>query len=223
MRTRKVFVIIVLFTLLSACSSTKLTTSWKAGDVTSTHYERILVLGLMTDPDRRIREEMETSLVNNLKLSGLNAVCACEEFGPKAFESMSEEEALATLNDNGFDAVLTAVLLDKKKEKYYVPTYIHYSPYSMYHNNFWSYYSTIYGRVYTPEYYVTDTRYFWESNFYTLSKSPQLLYSSQSQSFNPSSSQRLSKEYGKIIVADLFKAGVITMNRNNTDKQKAAF
>ncbi|PZR25565.1 MAG: hypothetical protein DI535_17925 [Citrobacter freundii] len=205
--------------VLPGCSSTRLTSSWTAKEHHSPQYSKILVLGLMTDPDRRIREEMETSLVNNLRNLGYEAVCACEEFGPKAFESISEQDALAMLNDNGFDAVLTVVLLDKKKERSYIPARVYYSPYSMYHNYFWGYYSTMYGRVYSPGYYVTDTRYFWESNFYILGDSPQLLYSSQSQSFDPSSSIKLSSEYGKIIVNDLIKEKVIAKNTVKEDKR----
>ena len=38
-------------------------------------------------------------------------------FGPRAFEGMTEQEAIQRIHDNRFDAVLTIVLLDKEKEK----------------------------------------------------------------------------------------------------------
>ena len=64
-------------------------------------------------------------------------------------------------------------------------------------------------RIYTKGYYVFNTKYFWESNLYDL-KSNRLLYSAQSQSFDPVSTESLSHEYGKMIVKDMVKNKVIT-------------
>ena len=75
-----------------------------------------------------------------------------------------------------------------------------------------SYYSrTLYGRIYSPGYYTTNTRYFWESNLYDLSDG-KLIYSAQSQSFEPSTSERLGKEYGKLIVDDILGKGVVIVS-----------
>jgi hypothetical protein len=146
---------------------------------------------------------MEEHLVGDLKALGYDAVCSCDEFNPKAFENMSEKQALNKLNNSSIDAVLTIVMLNKSKEIYYVPGRIQYSPINTYRGRFWGYYSDIYGRVYSPGYYTSDTKYFWESNFYELSNGPGLLYSAQSQSFDPASAQGLGHEYGQMIVKDM--------------------
>lgn len=198
---------LVLF--LIACSSTRITSSWKADNVQSKQYKKILVLGLINDPDRTIRENMEEELVSGLKNLGYDAVCSCDEFGPKSFEKMKEDDALAKLSRGGIDAVLTVVLLDKEKERYYVPGRVSYTPYAVYHRRFWGYYNTMYTRVYSPGYYVTDTKYFWESNFYNLANGEELLYSVQSQSFDPSSTKSLGHEYGQIIMKDMVKNSVL--------------
>jgi hypothetical protein len=208
MKTIKYFSIILMLLLLS-CSTSRITSTWKAQNVQSKKYNKILVLGLIRESDRSIREKMEQHLLGDLKERGYNAICACEEFGPKAFENMTEKEAISKLANSGIDAVLTIVLLDKTKEKYYVPGRVSYSPYYNYHNRFWGYYTTMYDRIYSPGYYEVSTKYFWESNLYDMD-SKQLVYSVQTQSFDPSSSEILAHEYGKLIVSNMVKNKVLT-------------
>ena len=67
----------------------------------------------------------------------------------------------------------------------------------------------MYNRVYGPGYYVTDTRYFWESNLFDVA-SKELIYSVQTESFDPASSETLAHEYGKLIVKDMVKHRVLS-------------
>jgi hypothetical protein len=160
---------------------------------------------------------MEQHIVGDLKDLGYNAVCSCEEFDPKAFEKMNEKQALDKLSSSGIDAVLTVVLLDKSKEKYYVPGRVYYSPYAIYHNRFYGYYRTMYERVYAPGYYETNTRYFWESNFYAIN-GKELVYSVQSQSFEPESVSSLSHEYGQMIIKDMVKNNILADQKIQKEK-----
>ena len=121
---------------------------------------------------------------------------------------MNEESAIETLRSSGVDAVCTIVLLDKQKESKYIPGNIYYSPYSYYSNRFWGYRTTLYRRIYEPGYYVTNTKYFWESNFYDMD-TQKLIYSVQTQSFDPATSESLGHEYGQMIVKDMVKNNVI--------------
>jgi hypothetical protein len=203
----------IMLLVVSGCSTSKITTSWKADNIQPKKYNKVLVLGLINEPDRTIREVMEEHLVGDLKDLGYDAICSCDEFNPKAFENLSEKQALDKLGNSGIDAVLTIVLLDKSKERYYVPGRVQYSPYGIYYNRFWGYYRTMYDRVYTPGYYTENTKYFWESNFYELG-SKQLLYSAQSQSFDPPSAQSLAHEYGQMIAKDMVKNNVL-VNRKD--------
>ena len=63
-------------------------------------------------------------------------------------------------------------------------------------------------RIYSPGYYQVDTKYFWESNLYDISNK-QLLYSVQTQSFDPGSSAGLGHEYGQLIINDMVKNKVL--------------
>lgn len=199
--------LVLLF--LMSCSSSRITHSWTAENILPKKFSKILVLGLNNETDIGTREKMENHLVGDLSGLGYTAVSSLKEFGPKAFKKMDEDAALDKLKSSGFDAVITIVLLDKTKEKHYVPGRVYFSPYIIYQRRFWGYYTTIYDRVYTPGYYTTDTRYFWESNLYDLT-SKELLYSVQTESFDPASSESLAHEYGKLIVGDMVKHHILS-------------
>jgi hypothetical protein len=196
--------------LLASCSSsTKVTSSWKANNAGNVNYQKVLVLGIMNkDGDRAMKETMENQLANQLKSSGINAVPASSEFPPDVFNNVREKRALKMLHNKGYDAVMTIVLLDKSKEHNYVPGNVMYEPYGVYYSHFWGYYRTVYGRVYTPGYYTTNTNYFWESNLYDLNNN-KLIYSVQSKSFDPSSVRSLGEEYAHQITKDMIKQGLL--------------
>jgi hypothetical protein len=193
------------------CSSSRITSSWKDTSRQPKNYSKILVVALSGDPDRTVREKMEQHFAGDLRDLGYTAVTASQEYGPKSFEGMNEAQAVDLLAERGIEAVVTIVLLDKEKERYYAPGYIRSTPFVIYHDHFWNYYTTMNGRIYSPGYYTTDTKYFWESNFYDLFDS-KLLYSVQSQSFTPESTNSMAHEYGQMIVQDMVKNNIIAKN-----------
>lgn len=197
--------------LISCGTSSVITSSWRAPDKTASSFRKVIVLGLIKESDRSLREEMEQYLASSLRNKGQDAVCACNLYSPKEFDRMNEEQALERLRNSGVDAVLTIVLLDKTKERYYVPGHVQYTPYVVYYNRFWGYSQTLYGRIYSPGYYTTDTKYFWETNLYDLN-GDKLLYSAQSQSFDPPSSASMGREYAQLIMEDLDKKNIIAFS-----------
>jgi hypothetical protein len=199
----------ILFFLLVGCGpATQITSSWKADNIQPGKYKKLVVLGLVRENDRTIREKMEQHLVNDLKEMGYDAVCSCDEYNPKAFENLNEEQSIDKLRNSGVDAVLTVVLLDKTQERYYVPGRVVYSPYTVYQGRFWRYSRVMYDRIYTEGYYTTNTKYFWESNLYDLASNT-LVYSSQSQSFDPFTAESLAHDYGQTIIKDMVKKNVL--------------
>ncbi|HEY8690377.1 MAG TPA: hypothetical protein VIM07_14160 [Chitinophagaceae bacterium] len=197
----------IFFLFMLGCSSSKITSSWKAENVQPKKYSKIIVLGLIREADRTLREKMEAHLVGDLHDIGYNAISSMSVFGPKAFKRMTEDSAINNIKDVGADAVITIVLLDKSKEQRYIPARRNFYGAANF-NRFGGYYTTMYDRVYAAGYYVTDTRYFWESNLYDMA-TKQLLYSVQTQSFSPSSSEELGHEYGKMIVNNMVKKHVL--------------
>jgi hypothetical protein len=194
------------------CNTSKITNSWKSDNTADYKFKKILVLGLIRESDRTLQQNMENHLVEDLLRRGYKAESALTEYGPKAFDKMDEEAAIGKIKNTGVDAVITIVLLDKKKERKYIPGNLFFSPYGYYYNHFWGYRSTLYNRIYEPGYYVTDTKYFWESNLYDM-ETQKLVYSVQTQSFDPSNSESMGHEYGQIIVKDMIRNNIL--NNNN--------
>ncbi len=197
---------LAVFTIIS-CNSTQVISSYKDDKVTAKDYKKILVLGIFQQKERSLRQEAETKLVNRLKDEGYNAVSAMEDFGPKAFEKVSEDQLAANLKSSGYDAVITTALLDKTKEENYQPGTSRLQPVGIFYNRFGRYYSTVYDRVYQPGYYTTSTDYFLESNLYDI-KSGDLIYSIQTKSYDPSSATSLASDNSKKVVQDLKDKGV---------------
>ncbi len=193
--------------MITGCSSSNITSSWKAENTVPKQYNKIIVLGLIRDNDRNLQEKMENHFIGDLRDLGINAVSSLKEYGPKVFDNMDEKAAIEKLKNSGIDAVLTIVLLDKQKERKYVPGNVYYTPYSYYSNRFWGYRTTLYQRIYEPGYYVTDTKYFWESNFYDMSDQ-KLVYSVQTETFEPSNAESLGHEYGLLIVKNMVKQNI---------------
>jgi hypothetical protein len=205
-------ILIILIIICNGCSSSKITSYWKDTTVVSKEYKKIMVLGLIRESDRSLQQNMENHLVDDLQIIGYNAISALQYYGPKSFEKMEEQAAIEKIKNTGVDAVITIVLLDKKKERKYIPGNIYYSPYSYFYNHFWGYRSTLYNRIHEPGYYVTDTKYFWESNLYDM-ETQKLIYSVQTQSFEPSSSEIMGHEYGQMIVKNMINNTILNNNK----------
>ncbi|MFM9911678.1 MAG: hypothetical protein ACKVOW_20320 [Chitinophagaceae bacterium] len=199
---------IFLLLIMASCHTSRIMNSWKSAKTTAHNYNKIVVLGVIRDADRTMQEKMENHLVGDLKAIGYNAISSLQEYGPKAFEKIDEEEAVLKLKNSGVDAIVTIVLLDKKKERKYIPGNIYYSPYDSYYSRFWGYRTALFRRIYEPGYYVTDTKYFWESNFYDMS-TQQLIYSVQTQTFDPANAEVMGHQYGQIIVKDMLKNNIL--------------
>jgi len=206
-----------LILIVTACTTSRITSSWKAENTVSKKYNKIMVLGLIRDTDRSLRENMENHFVGDLNALGYDAVSSLKEFGPKAFDKMNEEDAVRKLKDSGIDGVITIVLLDKAKERKYYPGNLYYYPYGYYYNRFWGYRIALSHRIYESGYYAFDTKYFWESNLYDM-ETQKLVYSVQTQSFDPATSESMGHEYGQMIVKDMVKKNVLKSDLKITPK-----
>src|SRR5215217_2021676 len=187
--------------LLSACSNTRLISSWKAPQTTDVKFDKVLVIGLMGSKDRMLRENVEQTMVEQLKARGMNAGSAFAEYGPKTFESIDEAETVKLLKNKGYDGVFTIALLDKSKEKKYRPgmTGFYPGPY-----RFWGYYRFMNTRIYEPGYYTVSNNFMLEANLYDLD-ADKLIYSAQTTSVDPASPQSLAAEFSKKIFGDMSK------------------
>ena len=208
MKIKNIFLITILIIIFSSCSEIRITHSWKSVETPPVKFGKILIVGLLKNSDRELQVQMENHLQGDLEELGYTAVTSIREYGPKSFENMKEEEVMKKIENDGIDAILSVVLLDRQRERYYVPGRVFYSPYYMRYNHFWGYYGVMYDRIYSPGYYQSTTKYFWESNLYDL-KTKKLLYSVQTESFDSDAASRLAHQYGKKIISDLEMQGVL--------------
>ncbi|WP_143309340.1 hypothetical protein [Chitinophaga vietnamensis] len=193
----------------TACTSTKVTSSWKANDAQRLEKDnRIMVMALVPEKDRTLRSQMENYTVSELRRKGYNAVSALQEYGPQGFGKMGEKQVLNQMKGSNVNQVMTIVMLDKGRERSYVPGYV-YQPYGYW--GFWPYYSAWYSRMYSPGYYTVNTKYQWEGNLYDLN-SGQLLYSVQSRSFDPPTTERMAVLYAQQVVKDMARQQLLARN-----------
>lgn len=200
--------LLIVTLTLASCSSTELLSSWKANDANMQQYNKVLVVGLTGNKDRSIRDNIESAMVNSLKANNINAVAASEEYGPKAFEKLSDADVISKVKKDGYDGIIILSLLDKEKEKYYTPGRVSYTPYFTYYSRYWRQWRTMYDRTYEPGYYTNTTNYVLESNLYNV-QMDRLEYSAQTRSFDPSNAATLANSVTKTVVADMVKKGVI--------------
>jgi hypothetical protein len=204
---KKLFVI-PLLALLISCQPSKITHVWTANDAKLIKYKKILVLGVLTDNDNELQTLIENHLANDLRDMGYLAIPANKVFPAGTFIKGDTARAVAAINGKGFDAILTVVLLDKKKEPYYVPGRI--TDYRNFDKSgrFDRYYNTVAEHIYTPGYYGEETKYVWENNFYDLN-SHKLIYSARSRSFDIASKTTLAHTYGLLMAQSLESKNIL--------------
>jgi len=201
---KKTWMIALVF--LSACNSTHITSSWRNEHVAPASYGRIMVAAMIPDNQRNIQQAMERSMVDQLRRKGYQAVSAFQEFGPKAFQGLNENAVMAKVRGNNADALITISQTDHSRSRSYVPGSIYPSPWG------WGWG----GGYYSPGYVRNNTRYAWETNFYDMA-SNKMVYSVQSQSFDPSSANDLAEDYSRQIVRDMKDKGVLVKPQKSKD------
>ena len=205
---KKLFFIPLIVFLIS-CQPSKITQSWTAKDVVPKKYKKILVLGVLTDNDNELQAKIEDHLAGDLRDIGYNALAANKIFPAGTFVKGDTARAKASLEGKGFDGILTVVLLDKKKDRYYVPAKV--TEYDTYYDRlgrFNQYYNVITERIYSPGYYGEETKYVWENNFYDL-ESKKMIYSARSRSFDYTSKTMLAHTYGLLMAESLVNKKIL--------------
>ena len=202
-----IHLLIIVFTLYS-CTSSKVITTWKAPGNPG-EYKKILVIGIIKDSSISLRKQMEKHLADDLRTAGYNAVTALEEFGKGGLENLEQEQTYVKLCNKGIDAVITIALLDRKKEKFYVPAQVKYYSSLYYYNRIWNYSSIQADLTAGAQNYEESTQYLWETILFDLQTlSP--VYSVQTKTFDPNSLKDMGHEHGKLIVSKMFQDKVLS-------------
>lgn len=101
-------ILIILFFVLSGCTSTKLVNEWKSPDAINFEANKVLVIGLAQDLE--LRRQFEDQLTSKLEKKDVIAVRSVDFFEASFTDEKQSEEELNTIEqqllDAGFDAIL---------------------------------------------------------------------------------------------------------------------
>lgn len=202
--------IAIVFALASCAPSTKIIGSWSSPNKPASGYNKLLITGLTSNLVSR--QAFEEELTSTLVEDGINAASSLTliEVG-SAKDEAGMKKALETVRSAGFDGILTVALLDQTSETRYVQGTTSYAPmgYGGYYGRYSGYYG-YYGAMTTnPGYYTTDKNYYIEVNLYD-AKTEGLVWSSQSETTNPSNLESFSHTFAGVVVDQMIKDGVVS-------------
>ena len=205
-----------ILVLLAGCNPSRITQTWTAPQHQTIPYKHILVIGVLPETDSVLRARIEGHFSTDLFNLGYKADAAHLQFPPGTFIKGDTARAEALIRAKGYDAVLTIVLLDKKKEQLYVPGKVDYNTNPQLHGRFERYITEVSEKIYSPGYFTEETRYIWENNFYDVQKR-QLVYSARSRSFALRSTNQLAHSFAALMIDNLVKFQIL---REPVEKEK---
>jgi hypothetical protein len=213
MKTLNALLLLLFAVLFASCSpSQKVTNSWSNKQAAkSEKYKKVFVFAITQN--LAARNLVESDLRRSIIGLGLDAETSYDVF-PATFTkdtAPSKEVILAKLRELKCDLIFTVSLLDSKTESKYVPgSTSYYAPYPAYgyYGGFGSYYGYYSPVVYSPGYYTTDKIYYLEANLFD-AESESILWSVQSETYNPENLQEFSAEYTDLIISQAKVDGII--------------
>jgi hypothetical protein len=197
--------------LVTGCGpSLKVTGSW-VNEAARTHgkYQKVFLLAMTSNLSAR--QAVEDAQAKACEANGIRTVKSYTVITPDMINRGVDKDMIAQLvEQSGCDAVFTSALIDSKSETRYVPGSTYYQPYPSYgyYGNFGMYYNYHGSYVYDPGYYVEDQTYFIESNLYDVSTGD-IMWSVQSEAYNPSNLKSLAQTYSAVLVDKLKKEGFL--------------
>lgn len=206
-RTRLALVVLSLVGALACSSSVQMTGQWMDKQLFQPGKYSSTFIAVMTQ-NLGVKQVFEDRLASAAAAHGIKAVKSGDVFKPNftSENAASKEAILAKVRELGLETIFTVALKRKETTTRYVPGEA-YTP-APYYGGYWGYYSSTYGTVYAPGYYVQDKTYYVESNLYEVA-SEKLLWSVQSEVFNPDSVQDVAEDYTKMLLDALDKEGLL--------------
>ena len=210
----KTTISLILFTasiiFYSCGTGQRVTNSWVNKDaLKGQKYNKIFIAALTEN--QTAKKIVEDDLAKAIEQEGFAAVKSYTVF-PQRFSrsNPSKEDVLNKVRELKCDGIFAVSLLDSKTESRYVPGSVSYAPYPHYpyYGGFGPYYSYWAPTVYSPGYYTTDHTYYIEGNLFD-ANSEDILWSVQSESYNPSNLEHFSENYTKLVISQLYEDGLL--------------
>jgi hypothetical protein len=204
---------LLVILLLAACStSTRITGSWIDPETKQKPSTDRSIFVVSMTRNIEVRTKLENSMAQQAALKNIKVVKSTDQFSPEFYQKLpTKEQLLARIRRTGVSTILTMTLINKDSQQRYVRGGAMYMPYRYYggFGGFYNYYNFMYPTIFDPGYYVTDKRYFLESNLYDVA-TEKLIWSAQSETVNPGSIDNFVRDYPKVVVAQMVKDGLLT-------------
>lgn len=189
---------------LTACSGgTQFSSTWTNPEYAEKQeVNQVLVVGVAENEDRR--RMFETELANRLKSQGIAAYPSIQFH--TSVDQMQKADVEKIIKEQGIQAVIVTRLVDLNRQDVYVPPTTYVSSYpaygSPYYGSMYGYYSYGYSVTHDPGYTYEKVTVTLETNLYDAANE-QLIWSGQSNTFDPSGAQDVVGPTASLIVEEL--------------------
>ena len=164
-----------------------------------------MVVALTQNVDAK--STIENDLSTALNGRGVLATKSIDIFPPSFSKVVGKEEMMRRIRRNtALHAVVAVSLIRRETASHYVPGSYGYAPVYNYYGRFWGSYLW-YPAFYSPGYYEQDKIYYLETNVYDV-KTEELIWSAQSETYNPENLSGFSRELANLITDRLIKDGI---------------
>jgi hypothetical protein len=178
----------------------KVTSSWKnPNNNPNKKYSKIFIAALVSR--QNVRASLENHMAAAAAAQGFQVVKSTDAFAPTFTQTTAPDKdaMLGKIRELGCDLIYTVSLVDRQSETRYVPGNAMYAPYAGYGMGFRGYYGYMYPYAWDPGYYTTDKTYFMEGNLFD-TETESLMWSVQTESYNPESIDKFSKGLTEIMM-----------------------
>lgn len=201
-----VIAVILAGATLANAKSTKLVASWKNPQYSGPTFHRILVIGMSAKPG--VRADFEDVLAKLVARDGVEAIPGNTILLRPEGTKLDLGYLKTQVKEFKIDAVIVSRLVKVDKNVTYIPGQA-YVPYP-YYGSFYGYYGAVYPVVYSPDYLREDTTVRVETNVYAVRGTDgELVWTGVSDTFNPSSADKVIDGLSKLVVKELQKAAIL--------------
>ncbi len=200
----KKLIILILIALVSSCTSTQLTDSWKNPDIETYAPSKVLVVGLTSNIEAK--QKFETKLKEEFLMRGTDAYTSFEVF-PKSFktEKLTEHELDSLeqqLSQDGFDTIIFSKVVGSEDKIAYTKNF------DVYDETFIKFkedYLRYQDSFYNPEYYEEYTVYHAETSVFCIcpTKERELLWKGSINIVDPQSIDKTVNDYIELMIEAL--------------------
>jgi hypothetical protein len=217
---KKLILYITAALVFAACKpATEVTGSWKNTKATASTRGINTILVTALSAKTNVRQTVEKDMARALEKEGYRTVKSFDILPPfTEGKTPDKDQLFSKISEADADVILTIALIDKETENRYVPGDATYAPMPRfgYYRTLRGYYNNWYPSLYSPSYYVEDKIYFIETNLYE-ARTEELLWSAQSETYNPGSLESFSEEFAQVVVSKMEKDGLL-INEGSTNE-----